>query len=92
MANGRLDLMVGDVIPSVDWVSKTDDGACCEIVGEPITDPKYVGDGTGIAVRKEDNELRKALNKALAEIIADGTYKRINDKYFTINVYTMKAE
>lgn len=92
MANGRLDLMVGDVIPSVDWVTKTDDGACCEVVGEPITDPEYVGDGTGIAVRKEDNDLRLALNKALAEIIADGTYKQINDKYFTINVYTMKAE
>jgi ABC-type amino acid transport substrate-binding protein len=34
----------------------------------------------------------QAINKALAEILADGTYKKINDKYFTINVYTMKAE
>lgn len=92
MANGRLDLMVGDVIPNVDWVTKTADGACCELVGEPITDPEFVGEGTGIAVRKEDNDLRKALNKALAEILADGTYKKINDKYFTINVYNMKAE
>ena len=92
LASGRLDLMVGDVIPSVEWVTKTDDGACCEIVGEPITDPAFVGEGTGIAVRKEDNALRESLNKAIAEILADGTYKTINDKYFTINVYTMKAE
>ena len=27
------------------------------------------------------------LNKALAEIIADGTYKQINDKYFPFNIY-----
>lgn len=92
LANGRLDLMVADVIPSVEWVSKTTDGACCELVGDPITDPEFVGEGTGIAVRQEDDELRLALNEALAEILADGTYNKINDKYFTINVYTMKQE
>jgi polar amino acid transport system substrate-binding protein len=41
-------------------------------------------------VRKEDNDLRERLNKALAEIRADGTYKEINDKYFTIDIYSMK--
>ena len=92
MANGRLDLMVGDTIPLFDWTTKTADGACCEVTGEPITDPKWVGDGVGIAARKEDGDLLLAFNKAIAEIIADGTYKKLNDKYFDINVYTMKAE
>jgi polar amino acid transport system substrate-binding protein len=55
-----------------------------------ITDKKFVGDGIGIAVRKEDNDLREKPDKALEEIRADGTYKTINDKYFTIDVYTMK--
>lgn len=90
MANGRLDLQVGDMLPMLDWVQKTDDGKCCELVGAPITDPKFVGDGVGIAVRQEDNDLREKLNKALDEIRADGTYKTINDKYFSIDVYTMK--
>ncbi|RVL96790.1 transporter substrate-binding domain-containing protein, partial [Sinorhizobium meliloti] len=91
MVNGRLDLQVGDMLPLLDWVTKNDDGkGCCELVGEPITDKKFVGDGVGIAVRQEDNEMRKKLNKALDEIRADGTYKKINDKYFTIDVYTMK--
>lgn len=92
MANGRLDVMVGDTIPLFDWTTKTDDGACCKVAGEPITDSKWVGEGTGIAVRHEDSDLLMALNKAIAEIIADGTYKTINDKFFDINVYTMKAE
>lgn len=91
MVNGRLDLQVGDMLPLLDWVTKNDDGkACCEIIGEPITDKKFVGDGVGIAVRQDDNELREKLNKALDEIRADGTYKKINDKYFSIDVYTMK--
>ncbi|WP_428426691.1 ABC transporter substrate-binding protein [Pararhizobium sp.] len=90
MANGRLDMEVGDMLPMLDWVSKNNDGKCCELIGAPITDPKFVGDGVGIALRQEDNDLREKLNKALAEIRADGTYKTINDKYFTIDVYTMR--
>lgn len=90
MVSGRIDLQVGDMLPMLDWVTKTNDGGCCELAGEPITDPKYVGDGVGIAVRQEDDDLREKLNKAIAEIRADGTYKKINDKYFTVDVYTMK--
>ncbi|MCC0025326.1 MAG: ABC transporter substrate-binding protein [Hyphomicrobiaceae bacterium] len=90
LASGRLDLMVGDMLPMVDWVQKTDDGACCELAGDPITDPTYVGLGAGIAVRKEDEDLRERFNTALEEIRADGTYKAINDKYFAIDVYTME--
>ena len=90
MANGRLDMEVGDMLPMLDWVSKNTDGKCCELIGEPITDPKFVGDGVGIALRQDDNDLREKLNKALADIRADGTYKTINDKYFTIDVYTMR--
>lgn len=90
MASGRIDMQVGDMIPMLDWVTKTEDGACCELAGEPITDPDFVGEGVGIAVRQEDDELREKLNAALKEIREDGTYKTINDKYFTVDLYTMK--
>ena len=65
LASGRLDLQVGDIFPLLGWVNDTEDGACCELIGEPITDPKFVGEGVGIAVRQEDNELREKLNAAL---------------------------
>lgn len=90
MANGRIDMQVGDLLPLLDWTTGTDDGACCMISGDPITDPAFVGDGVGIALRQEDDELREKLNAALTEIREDGTYKAINDKYFDIDVYTMK--
>lgn len=90
MASGRLDVMVGDMLPLLDFVEKTEDGKCCKIAGAPITDPAFVGEGVGIALRKEDDDLRTRLNAALEEIRADGTYKAINDKYFSIDIYTMK--
>jgi polar amino acid transport system substrate-binding protein len=90
LISGRLDAQVGDMIPMLDWTQKSDDGSCCKIAGAPITDPKYVGDGVGIALRQEDDALRQKLNAALDEIVADGTYKTINDKFFTVNILTLK--
>ena len=90
MASGRLDLQLGDAIPLLMWTKSTDDGKCCQLAGEMITDPKFVGEGVGIAVRLEDQDLREQLNQALAAIIANGTYQKINNQYFPINIYTLK--
>ena len=40
-----------------------------------------------MAVRKEDGELKEKLNAALAAILENGTYKKINDKFFPFSVY-----
>ncbi|WP_454852707.1 amino acid ABC transporter substrate-binding protein [Rhizobium binxianense] len=39
-------------------------------------------DYSGIIIRKGEPELLEAINKALADIKADGTYQKIADKYF----------
>ncbi|GGO89518.1 amino acid ABC transporter [Marinobacterium nitratireducens] len=90
LANGRIDLMVGDLLPMLDWIEGGEDARCCHMVGEPITDSRYAGEGTGMALRQEDEALRRKLDQALAAIIADGTYQAINDKYFSINIYDLK--
>ena len=46
--------------------------ASTPIAGEPTTSP---------------HELREALNKAFAEMRADGTYDKLAKKYFDFNVY-----
>ena len=45
-----------------------------------------VAHGIGIAVRKDD-PLTAKLNAALKAIVDDGTYKKINDKYFPFSIY-----
>ena len=44
-------------------------------------------EGIGIAVRKEDEALRQRLNRALRAILDDGTYERINARYFPFSIY-----
>jgi len=86
LANGRLDAAIDDVVVLDTWVNSPE-GACCKILGTLVPDPVINGPGAGVGLRKEDTDLKELFNKALAEIIADGTYKKINDKFFTFDVY-----
>jgi len=80
LQSGRLDAVLADKFVLYEWLEKTDAGKCCKFVGPDLKDVNP--QGTGIAVRKEDNELREMLNKAIKDIVADGTYQKINAKYF----------
>ncbi|WP_455823844.1 ABC transporter substrate-binding protein [Pseudomonas graminis] len=78
--SGRVDAILADKYVQFDWL-KTETGKAYEFKGDPVVE----SDKIGIAVRKGD-PLRERLNKALAEIKADGTYKKINDKYFPFSI------
>ena len=82
LTSGRVDAILADKYANYDWL-KTKAGQDYEFKGDPVVE----SDKIGIAVRKGDNELRNKLNAALKEIVADGTYKKINDKYFPFSIY-----
>lgn len=86
LAAGRLDAVLSDKILLDEWLKKSSDGSCCELVGDDLRDPLF-GAGKGIGMRKEDTALREKLDAALTEILADGTYKTINAKYFPFSIY-----
>ena len=86
LQNGRLDGAVDDVVVIDEWV-KGKDGTCCKIVSTLPVDPAIFGEGIGIAIRKGDTDLVEMFNKAIAAIRENGTYKKINDKYFEFDVY-----
>jgi polar amino acid transport system substrate-binding protein len=86
LSAGRLDAVLADSVVILDWLS-SDAGACCEHIGENYNDAKWFGEGAGMAIRKEDTALKDKLNAALATILENGTYKKINDKYFPFSVY-----
>jgi polar amino acid transport system substrate-binding protein len=86
LAAGSVDVAFEDKLAIYDWLTNTRAGSCCEFKSPDVTDPKFFGDGAGIAIRKADKELREKLNVALATITADGTYDAINAKYFPFSI------
>jgi len=86
LAAGRIDLAISDKILFNEWLKRSADGTCCELVGPDLRDALF-GAGKGVGVRKEDGWLRETLDAALAAILADGTYQAINDKYFKFPIY-----
>ncbi len=66
---------------------KTPRGADYDFAGKDIDDPKTLGNSAGIGLRKEDTELKTKIDKAIADIIKNGTYQKIEKKYFDFDVY-----
>jgi arginine/ornithine transport system substrate-binding protein len=87
LKSGRLDATVADAVEAGEGFLKSPDGQGFVFIGPELRDPKFFGYGAGIAVRKTDSDLRDKLNEALKEIRANGVYKKLNDKYFSFDVY-----
>lgn len=86
LSNGRIDAVIDDVVVLSEWV-KSDAGSCCKLLGTLKIDPEINGIGAGIGLRKGDTALKDKFNAAITAIRADGTYKKIQDKYFDFDVY-----
>lgn len=87
LAAGRLDLLLADSVPLKEGLLDKPAGKDFEFVGPDLTDPKWFGEGVGVAVRKQDTDLRDQFNKAIDAIRADGVYQKIQDKYFNFNIF-----
>lgn len=82
LATGRTDVVLADMLVAYEWLS-TPDGADYAFLGEPFD----IDDKISIAVRKQDKDLAKKLNAAIDAIRANGTYQKINAKYFPFDIY-----
>lgn len=86
MGNGRVDAVMDGSIILTEWL-KTDEGACCKLLGTLAADPAVHGPGVGIALKKGNDELTAKFDAAIDAIRANGKYKEINDKYFTFDAF-----
>jgi len=73
---GRADATVNDSLSFLDFKKHKPD-APVKIVAQQEN-----ADYSGVIIRKGEPELLEAINKALADMKADGTYAKISDKYF----------
>lgn len=80
LASGRVDATVNDSLSFFDF-KKHQPAAKVKVVAYEAN-----AESSGIIFRKENPQLQAAVNKALAAIKADGTYRKIALKYFGTDV------
>jgi L-cystine transport system substrate-binding protein len=73
---GRADATINDSLSFLDFKKHKPDA------NVKISAEQADADYSGIIFRKGDADLKAAIDKALADIKADGTYQKIADKYF----------
>ncbi len=76
---GRVDAMISDKLPAIEWLSSTS-GSNYVLKGAEID----INDNFAIAVRPNDEALQAKINTSLSNIKANGTYDKINQKYFAV--------
>jgi len=79
LATGRIDAVITDKL--VGLMARNESGLKIEAVGDVLE-----SDEMGIAVQEGDSELLEAINAALEDMIADGTYEEISMRWFDENI------
>lgn len=78
LGSNRVDAMISDKLPAIEWLSSSA-GSKYALKGDEID----INDNFAIAVRPGD-PLQAKINQSLANLKADGTYDKINQKYFAV--------
>ncbi|POZ61597.1 ABC transporter substrate-binding protein [Chromobacterium alticapitis] len=87
LKSGRVDAVFVDGAVGEGEFLKTPQGKGYAFVGPNYADVKYFGLGAGVAVKKGNKALLDRLNKAIEATRKDGSYKKVQDKYFSFDVY-----
>ena len=87
LKKGDVDLLFGDGVSLAFWLNGTDSAGCCEFRGGPFMESRYFGEGVGVAVRRNNDLLRQALNWALFRLWEKGRFTDLWLRYFPISPF-----
>ncbi len=87
LKRGDADLVFADGIALSFWLNGAGSENCCAFRGGPFSESRYFGEGIGIAVRRENETLRQALNYALFRLWEKGIFADLYLRYFPIGFY-----
>lgn len=82
LEGGRLDTVLLDFPVGDTTLLIPEKKSAYKALGETF----QLGDGMGVAMRKRDKSLAKQFNKVLDDIKTDGTYEKIQAKYFNYSI------
>ena len=84
---GKIDALFGDGLSLMYWLNGASSRRCCQFRGGAYTESRYFGEGVGIAVSKDREELAAILSQGIALMRASGDYEELLLRYFPMSLY-----
>ena len=87
LARAEADAVFADGIALAFWLNGANSQDCCKFIGGPYLEPRYFGEGVGMALRPDEEGLRRALDYALQRVWDSGVYADLYLKHFPVGYY-----
>ena len=87
LKRNEVEIAFGDGVAFALWLNGTDAGGCCAFRGGPYTESRFFGEGVGIALRRDNLAVKRALDYALKRVAERGVYADLYLKYFPVGFY-----
>jgi len=87
LKRNEVEIAFGDGVAFALWLNGTDAGGCCAFRGGPYTESRFFGEGVGIALRKDNQAMKRALDYALKRVFERGVHADLYLKYFPVGFY-----
>lgn len=85
LKSGRVDAILIGRIAGQAWMAKPENVNYAQ-VGPAVYDREVYGPGVGVGLRRGEESLREEFNRAIAEVLTDGSYDELNRKYFPFSI------
>jgi hypothetical protein len=87
LKRNEVEIAFGDGVAFALWLNGSDAAGCCAFRGGPYTESRYFGEGVGIALRRDNQVMKRALDYALKRVAERGVYADLYLKYFPVGFY-----
>jgi len=87
LRQGQVDFLFGDGFALSFWLNGASSAGCCAFAGGPFIESRYFGEGIGVAVKRGNDTLRRAINWALFRIWETGRFTELWLRYFPISPF-----
>ncbi len=84
---GEVDYVFGDGLSLALWIGGEDSAGCCDFSGGPYLESRFFGEGVGFITRKDEDNLRRALDYALQQLWQEGKYAELYLRFFPVSIF-----
>jgi polar amino acid transport system substrate-binding protein len=87
LRGGEVDYLFADGLSLALWIGGEESGGCCDFSGGPYLESRFFGEGIGFITRKDDENLRRALDYALQQLWKEGKYAELYLRFFPVSPF-----